>query len=1763
MDPEEEEEYDSPLEDGMEEEEDEEDQDDADLNSPLPEDMLDEPLGAVGQSRQWMESDEGALDREYESDPEIYSEEEESLTGEEREGGPPITEKQKQTRSEHIRMMALRKHLDQLSEKVLEKEYQVQKCREALKTCREKLEILEKERDQVYLRIKEEEEKENNASVHRLRAQHGRLLDELTAEETLEKQIIDQLDEAEYTLAKAQVEQGKFLLAGEELRLEEERMQKERTENATQRGRRELLATQQAERRRKTREREHMAAVRERERKHRQAMAAARRSREQANKFLKETLARVRAQDTEDEERSRQQMEHRMRTLLSLKTNITANRENLRAVQARDRAMATEAAVQEEGERQEVLGEGGNPEEVLLRRKRQKQFEREKETFEAQQREKQQEIVARIIREEKQMKHRKTQQPQLWPDARRDRAKRVQGRKRKSRIIQHYTSGSSSVEYSADVEEVAPPKGPQDNKLATVSSDDDFSPYGLTSRDERGDSESDSREGEDDENMAQPEFAGLWDQEHTAYKSDSREGEDDENMAQPEFAGLWDQEHTAYKVPEDHEIPPKPVGGTRMEQQVLQQTLEKHRSGIIRKQVAAGREFKGQPFYSKPDVIHFKDFDVGKTYKKKIQLTNVSYSVNFCRLVGLSEHLKDFIHLVFDPPGQMSAGMSCDMMVTFKPMINEDLEGAVEFLAQTGPFFIPLRCTTKKCDLSVDIETVDFGTQVIGETLKKTITLTNKGALGTKFEFIKVSDAKPRTVTTAETSLGRLTSDMSDRAVSSLSDQEKVHTAESGHKPDIHVTPPDEKALEGDGEGDAGKDGDGGRWDVTREGETTVDFGLGSDFLDVSALDGMKIGQVAMGDIGPFSSVKLEIIFAPTVPGKVDTDFEISFSDPCSDSIFVRGVANAIDVPVWVERQNVDLKICMFDRLYQDSIVVNNRATTALRLRFEVPKELRDHMELLPKTGYIQAQSQFSAQLKFLPRQTLSEDAPKSFDKETGVLEAPMVIRVADQTRPVPFTIQAIVTSSDFEFDRRDIDFGFCSIYESVKTTIKLTNKSILAQPYGFVSLPETTIKLTNKSILAQPYGFVSLPETVDVQPNDGFGTLLPLETIELDLIFNAKKAKEYSFELTCKSGINRDFKLSCKAVGVHPPLELSQSVIHFAATALIDSSIASLHVVNSHISRNEFTHPVPRIGKGEIAPVGPTSFEFVVPEGAPVNVSPAVGTVLPGKKSHVTVTFSPSLLDTDIREEVVRIRTRLREAQLKREEEEAAMAARKSELETRSSDKKGKKADKKGKSPSDSPAKGSKSKGPTPGGEKKDPEVEIPSPDAIDPSSDEYAAARAALMRNYRGRFHSYTVPCFVASGECGDPGKLPYNKYNTLYLEIHCPSVRPSLIVISNHGRTMTDFGEVSIGQSVVKSITIQNISDKTQDLKSSILDTSGPFLLLNSLRALQPEATHTLIASFTPQEGRNFYETLEVHTPTSTLGITLQGRGMTPLVSLSVEGVLDMGHALAGEAVTETFKITNTSTLAVDYTVQLDSQSYQKPAAAQGLPEFLQRGEPGRKNLVGTSNNSGMSVFSCTPSVGNIPAGGSQEVTVTFNPDHHSLHYSDGARIVLFGQDEAAVLQLKGRGWDHTMYVEGCDPLDVSVESLEAQQHVEEEEEGPEKLLPMLLTFRYVQTEDKPKPAERVLDIGCIRSLSGAAKKSGEYSVDNLQLATPKGFNVDQPKATMEAGSSKKVVFTWAPPAGHDPSEPVEATVQLVLKGDATERYKVLLRGLVVSG
>ena len=58
----------------------------------------------------------------------------------------------------------------------------------------------------------------------------------------------------------------------------------------------------------------------------------------------------------------------------------------------------------------------------------------------------------------------------------------------------------------------------------------------------------------------------------------------------------------------------------------------------------------------------------------------------------------------------------------------------------------------------------------------------------------------------------------------------------------------------------------------------------------------------------------------------------------------------------------------------------------------------------------------------------------------------------------MPFTVSAVVTTSDLEFDVSDVDFGHCTIYEAVIKSIQLTNHSMLPQQFGFVGLPEVEL---------------------------------------------------------------------------------------------------------------------------------------------------------------------------------------------------------------------------------------------------------------------------------------------------------------------------------------------------------------------------------------------------------------------------------------------------------------------------------------------------------------------------------------------------------------------------------------------------------------------------------------------------------------------------------------------------------------------------------
>lgn len=192
---------------------------------------------------------------------------------------------------------------------------------------------------------------------------------------------------------------------------------------------------------------------------------------------------------------------------------------------------------------------------------------------------------------------------------------------------------------------------------------------------------------------------------------------------------------------------------------------------------------------------------------------------------------------------------------------------------------------------------------------------------------------------------------------------------------------------------------------------------------------------------------------------------------------------------------------------------------------------------------------------------------------------------IEGQTRPVMFTFKAQLTVSDVEFNVPQLDFGTCTLQECVVAPIMIVNKSALPQSFGFIHLPEE----------------------VSVQPNDGFGTLLPMESLNLDVIFTPRKPKQLKAQLTCLTDSNRRFELPCIGRGISPSLILSENCLDFAPITLHCTCTARVSVTNPKLSRLSSAAI-----RGESPPQGPKMFEFHPPEGCPVTMYPLTGTVEP-----------------------------------------------------------------------------------------------------------------------------------------------------------------------------------------------------------------------------------------------------------------------------------------------------------------------------------------------------------------------------------------------------------------------------------------------------------------------------------------------------------------------------------------------------------------------
>ena len=532
-------------------------------------------------------------------------------------------------------------------------------------------------------------------------------------------------------------------------------------------------------------------------------------------------------------------------------------------------------------------------------------------------------------------------------------------------------------------------------------------------------------------------------------------------------------------------------------------------------QVVCGKKYSGEnTFLSSPRCITFRDFELDQTYEKTVELTNISWTINRFKRVVVDEALDDIVSVHCDFPGLMSAGMTCNLTVTFQPKVLQDLKGFITVLAETGPVEIPFECTTKKAETSVSTQDVVLTPVMIGEQSSSQMEILNLEAIPVTWE-LKVDEI--------------------------LSVEETPASGDDKNENQVKETK------------------------------------LFSDYSDMSPSDEAEDILLSLGltfqnagKIAEYSRCKNKFKFAPMKDLKLVVKMRYVFKTSTGENeslppIPVQVTAQALKLPLAAVDNVVDFKCCKYKSIYRNTMKVHNSGRTALKCCIVQRPELKPYLEFLPDIGYCQAGRGFTFTISFNPTEEIEKDCERWIDKEKNILEVLFKIHAPAQPRPVTFTFRAKLTSSDLVFDPEMLDFGKCIADLPTGLKLRVTNKGMLpakiamrSSKYGQEGSYMSGSKRNSDKASQQAI--------VSFEPNDGFNTILPNGTIDLTVCFCGSSEAKHSFQVFCyalgETGQPCKFSIPCTAEVVHVPLKFSTFHLSLPPTVLKPGSISQASVI-------------------------------------------------------------------------------------------------------------------------------------------------------------------------------------------------------------------------------------------------------------------------------------------------------------------------------------------------------------------------------------------------------------------------------------------------------------------------------------------------------------------------------------------------------------------------------------------------------------------------
>ncbi|CAJ1409095.1 unnamed protein product [Effrenium voratum] len=415
----------------------------------------------------------------------------------------------------------------------------------------------------------------------------------------------------------------------------------------------------------------------------------------------------------------------------------------------------------------------------------------------------------------------------------------------------------------------------------------------------------------------------------------------------------------------------------------------------------------------------------------------------------------------------MSAGVTRYITLWFIPKVSQDIVSTFPILAKTGRIDFPLRCTTKKTILTITPQddadaqpVVDFGSVLFGESSSREraktsgeLTIKNTGALSAKFTL-------RRQVIEPDLSGGRGNREVvgielveEDAPAGAAEEAPEAPEAAEAPEPEAaaEAKPEEAEATEAEAEAFAGAEGE----TEDKEAVTQIIEGRSSDIVDM-------ITWTEGGTCKSVGTSKISFCFKPTRLGDFAAELNLCIANGApgyakyekEHRVLLRG--SCLDVPIYVDREEYHLQTCVYGHIFRESVMIRNRASVAMKIQVQKPKQIEGELQLNTALAYIQGHGSQAIQVKFSPKADFLDRHPEFRDAErgSGAFRIPMRIVGADQVLPVNTTLIGVLTTDAVNFLPQVLNFGSCYVGSSVAMRLSIVNESLLKRRFAFTRLP-------------------------------------------------------------------------------------------------------------------------------------------------------------------------------------------------------------------------------------------------------------------------------------------------------------------------------------------------------------------------------------------------------------------------------------------------------------------------------------------------------------------------------------------------------------------------------------------------------------------------------------------------------------------------------------------------------------------------------------